>query len=398
MANSDSVREFLTSRRARITPEQAGLPAYGGNRRVSGLRREEVAMLAGVSVDYYTRLERGNLSGASDSVLEALARALQLNDAEIAHLYDLARAAAVAPRARRRRSPQTVRPSLQRVIDAITGAPAWLRNDRGDVLAANELGRALYLDLMAETVQPPNNSRFTFLNPKSRQFYSDWEQAADDIVAILRSAAGRNPYDKDLTDLVGELSTRSEEFRVRWARHDVKYHRTGAQARAPPDRRRPRPRLRGTRAARRTQPAHQRVHRRPRHAVRGRPEAARQLGGHAEGGHPESRRGRTRHRRAVSERRPPVSVRRRPSREQRRFARDVRRSIAALTEDDETLLRVEAALRAPRRASPVEPGATDAEGHVVGSGWARPGLRGRRHPNGVDEVDRGVDRVHALRR
>lgn len=227
MTNSDDVRDFLTSRRARLTPEQAGLPAYGGNRRVSGLRREEVAMLAGVSVDYYTRLERGNLSGASDSVLEALARTLQLDEAETAHLYDLARAADVAPRVRRRRSPQTVRPSLQRVIDAITGAPAWVRNDRGDVLAANELGRALYLDLMAEPVKPPNASRFTFLNPKSRAFYADWERAADDMVAILRSAAGRNPYDKDLTDLVGELSTRSEEFRVRWARHDVKYHRTG---------------------------------------------------------------------------------------------------------------------------------------------------------------------------
>ncbi|MEY9852330.1 transcriptional regulator with XRE-family HTH domain [Leifsonia sp. EB41] len=227
MTNSDDVRDFLTSRRARLTPEQAGLPAYGGNRRVSGLRREEVAMLAGVSVDYYTRLERGNLSGASDSVLEALARALQLDEAETAHLYDLARAADVAPRIRRRRSPQTVRPSLQRVIDAITGAPAWVRNDRGDVLAANELGRALYLDLMAEPVKPPNASRFTFLNPKSRAFYADWERAADDMVAILRSAAGRNPYDKDLTDLVGELSTRSEEFRTRWARHDVKYHRTG---------------------------------------------------------------------------------------------------------------------------------------------------------------------------
>lgn len=227
MTNSDDVRDFLTSRRARITPEQAGLPAYGGNRRVTGLRREEVAMLAGVSVDYYTRLERGNLSGASDSVLEALARALQLDEAETAHLYDLARAADVAPRVRRRRSPQTVRPSLQRVIDAITGAPAWVRNDRGDVLAANELGRALYLDLMAEAVKPPNASRFTFLNPKSRAFYANWEQAADDMVAILRSAAGRNPYDRDLTDLIGELSTRSEEFRVRWARHDVKYHRTG---------------------------------------------------------------------------------------------------------------------------------------------------------------------------
>ena len=141
--------------------------------------------------------------------------------------FDLARAATAAPRARRKRSPQTVRPSVQRVIDAITAAPAWVRNDRGDVLAANELGRALYLDMMADPVVPPNSARFTFLNPKAREFFADWERSADDIVAVLRSAAGRNPYDKDLTDLVGELSTRSEEFRVRWARHDVKYHRTG---------------------------------------------------------------------------------------------------------------------------------------------------------------------------
>lgn len=227
MTHSDDVRKFLTSRRARITPEEAGLPLYGGNRRVTGLRREEVAMLAGVSVDYYIRLERGNLSGASDSVLEALTRALHLDDAETAHLFDLARAAAAPPRARRKRSPQTVRPSVQRVLDAITAAPAWVRNDRGDVLAANELGSALYQDLMAETVIPPNSGRFTFLNPKAREFFTDWERAADDIVAILRSTAGKNPYDKDLTDLIGELSTRSEEFRVRWARHDVKHHRTG---------------------------------------------------------------------------------------------------------------------------------------------------------------------------
>jgi transcriptional regulator with XRE-family HTH domain len=226
MTHSDDVRKFLTSRRARITPEEAGLPLYGGNRRVTGLRREEVAMLAGMSVDYYVRLERGNLSGASDSVIEALARALKLDDAETAHLFDLARATA-SPRVRRKRSPQSVRPSVQRVIDAITTAPAWVRNDRGDVLAANELGGALYLDLMAEETTPPNSARFTFLNPKAREFFADWERSADDIVAVLRSAAGKNPYDKDLTDLIGELSTRSEEFRTRWARHDVKYHRTG---------------------------------------------------------------------------------------------------------------------------------------------------------------------------
>lgn len=227
MTHSDDVRKFLTSRRARITPEEAGLPAYGGNRRVAGLRREEVAMLAGMSIDYYIRLERGNLSGASDSVLESLARALQLDDAETAHLFDLARASAAAPRVRRKRSPQTVRPSVQRILDAITTAPAWVRNDRGDVLAANELGRALYQDMMAEEVTPPNSARFTFLNPKARAFFRDWERSADDIVAVLRSTAGKNPFDKDLTDLIGELSTRSEEFRTRWAKHDVKYHRTG---------------------------------------------------------------------------------------------------------------------------------------------------------------------------
>jgi hypothetical protein len=156
-----------------------------------------------------------------------LGRALQLDDAETAHLFDLARAATAAPRVRRKRSPLTVRPSVQRVIDAITTAPAWVRNDRGDVLASNELGRALYLEMMADAGTPPNSARFTFLNPKARDFFADWERAADDIVAVLRSTAGKNPYDKDLTDLIGELSTRSEEFRTRWARHDVKYHRAG---------------------------------------------------------------------------------------------------------------------------------------------------------------------------
>ncbi|MBW4095614.1 MAG: transcriptional regulator, partial [Acidobacteria bacterium] len=176
---------------------------------------------------YYIRLERGNLSSASDSVLESLGRALKLDDAEIAHLFDLARAASASPRVRRKRSPQTVRPGVQRVLDAITGAPAWVRNDRGDVLGSNELGRALYLEMMTEDHLPPNSARFTFLNPKAKAFFTEWERAADDIVAVLRSTAGKNPYDKDLTDLVGELSTRSEEFRTRWARHDVKYHRSG---------------------------------------------------------------------------------------------------------------------------------------------------------------------------
>src|SRR5438552_5400627 len=140
----NEIREFLTSRRAKITPEQAGLRTYGVNRRVPGLRREEVALLAGVSVDYYTRLERGNASGVSESVLEGLARALQLDEPERAHLFDLARAAGSTPRRRRRPAKQRVRPSVQRVLDAMTAAPAFVRNGRMDLLAANRLGHAFY--------------------------------------------------------------------------------------------------------------------------------------------------------------------------------------------------------------------------------------------------------------
>ncbi|MET0764389.1 MAG: helix-turn-helix transcriptional regulator [Blastococcus sp.] len=228
MDNRNEVRDFLASRRARITPQQAGLPVYGGHRRVKGLRREELAMLAGVSVDYYTRLERGNLSGASDSVLEAIARALQLDEAESQYLFDLARAAGPAPARARRGSPQPkVRPSVQAMLDAMTGAPAVLRNDRLDILATNPLGRALYSELYRDPVRPANHARFAFLDPRAHDFWADWERAAHDTVGILRTAAGRNPYDKLLTALIGELSTRSEEFRTRWAAHNVNLHRTG---------------------------------------------------------------------------------------------------------------------------------------------------------------------------
>jgi len=225
--NRADAREFLSSRRAKITPEMAGLPTYGGRRRVAGLRREEVALLAGVSVDYYTRLERGNLSGVSESVLDSLARALQLDEAERAHLFDLARAANTSPRTRRRSAPRQVRPSLQRLLDSITTAPAWVRNGRMDFLAANRLGYALYSEVFADPVRPANNARYVFLDPRSQSFYSDWEQGANDLVAILRSEAGRDPYDRDLHDLIGELSTRSETFRTRWASHNVRFHRTG---------------------------------------------------------------------------------------------------------------------------------------------------------------------------
>jgi transcriptional regulator with XRE-family HTH domain len=223
------MREFLTSRRAKITPEQAGLRTFGGTRRVPGLRREEVALLAGVSVDYYTRLERGSATGVSESVLEALARALQLDDAERAHLFDLVRAASAAPRRRRRAAPQQVRPSVQRILDAVTAAPAFVRNGRMDILAANRLGRAFYSQHFDSPHGPANSARFIFLDPRAPDFYVDWEQVATDAVAVLRSEAGRDPYDRGLSDLVGELSTRSDTFRTRWAAHNVRFHDTGSK-------------------------------------------------------------------------------------------------------------------------------------------------------------------------
>jgi transcriptional regulator with XRE-family HTH domain len=222
------IREFLTSRRAKITPDQAGITAYG-SRRVPGLRREEVAVLAGVGVDYYTRMERGNLGGVSDSVLEALARALQLDDAERAHLFDLARVAHPTTERPRRRALQNVRPSVQRMLDAMTGAPAVVQNGRGDILGANQLGRALYSEMYLDPARPANHARFIFLDPRARDFYPDWDSVANITVANLRSEAGHDPYDRDLSDLVGELSTRSDEFRTRWAAHNVRIHRTGVK-------------------------------------------------------------------------------------------------------------------------------------------------------------------------
>jgi transcriptional regulator with XRE-family HTH domain len=224
---ANDIAEFLTSRRAKVTPEQVGLPTYGP-RRVKGLRREEVASLAGVSVEYYKRLERGNASGVSDGVLGALAHALQLDDAERAHLHDLARAAnPVAPQ-RRRSTQQRVRPVVQRIVDAMT-TPAIVRNSRVDYLSANALGRALYAPVFESREQPANSARFTFLDPAAQDFYVDWERTAKDLVGHLRSEAGRNPYDRDLSNLIGELSTRSQEFGTWWAAHNVRYHQTGVK-------------------------------------------------------------------------------------------------------------------------------------------------------------------------
>lgn len=227
--NRREIREFLASRRARLTPQQAGLPAWGANRRVPGLRREEVALLAGVSIDYYTRLERGGLAGVSDSVLDAIAGALQLDEAERTHLLNLARAAQPDGRRRRRgavRQPG-VRPEIRRILDAMTEAPAYLRNGRRDILATNRLGRALYSELFRDPARPVNVARFVFLDPRARTFFRDWATAARDMVAALRIEAGKNPYDRALSDLVGELSTRSEEFASAWAAQDVRFHRSG---------------------------------------------------------------------------------------------------------------------------------------------------------------------------
>lgn len=230
MDNRAEVRQFLSTRRGRITPEQAGLEPYGGRRRVPGLRREEVARLAGVSVDYYTRLERGNLSGVSDSVLDAIARALELDRAEHDHLYDLARTANASGRKRAAGTvPSGVRPELQHLLDAITAAPAFIGNNRMDILAANTLGYALYSDMYRGTARPANHSRFIFLDPRSHDFYTDWDRAANVNVAILRREAGRNPHDKGIAELVGELSMRSDEFRTRWAAHNVRRHYAGTK-------------------------------------------------------------------------------------------------------------------------------------------------------------------------
>ena len=237
MDNRAEVREFLMSRRAKLTPEQAGLPA-GPNRRVAGLRRTEVAVLAGVSVEYYAKLERGGIAGASASVLESVAAALQLDDTERAHLFDLARAADGIPtsgRPRTRTARQApARPSLSWTLDSITGGIAFVRNQYQDLLATNPLGRAFYSPLVGAAGRVPNLARFQFLDPAAREFYPDWDRFAEMCVAIMRAEAGRNPHDRVMQDLVGELSTQSETFRRLWGAHDVRTHGTGTKRFAHP--------------------------------------------------------------------------------------------------------------------------------------------------------------------
>lgn len=223
------VREFLATRRARLSPPEVGLAGLGiGRRRVPGLRREEVAMLAGISVEYYTRMERGNLRGVSASVLDALARALRLDEVEHAHLYDLAQAANSSESSVRRTVSRRVRPTVTRMLEAID-APAWVRNGRSDFLAGNLLGRVLYQPLFLHPQGTPNTARFMFLDPRARDFYLDWDDVASQMVAVLHAEAGTSPYDKGLSDLIGELTTRSQEFSARWAAHEVMRHESGAK-------------------------------------------------------------------------------------------------------------------------------------------------------------------------
>ena len=213
------------SRRARVTPEQAGLYVPDGDiRRVPGLRREEVADLAGVSADYYTQLERGDVDGASDSVLNAVARALRLDDAERLHLYDLARPQA-ATRLASSRGP--IRPSVQRTLDAFTGGMALVRNRRWDYLAANALGRAVYAQIFDGRTGPPNHVRYVFLDDRARSFFDDWPAVAHDTARILRSEAGRDPHDPGPAELIEELSQTSAEFRTIWSQHDVRLPAAG---------------------------------------------------------------------------------------------------------------------------------------------------------------------------
>ncbi|HEX7277157.1 MAG TPA: helix-turn-helix transcriptional regulator, partial [Acidimicrobiales bacterium] len=232
MDNRQEVREFLTTRRARLTPEQVGLPTVG-NRRVPGLRRSEVATIAGLSVEYYARLERGQIAGASTGVLDALARALQLDETERAHLLDLARAADGIPTSGRprRRTPSksASRPSLQWALEAITHGVAFVRDSHQNLLATNTLGRAFYSPVIGDGGRTPNLARFQFLDPAARDFYPDWALFAEMCVGIMRTEAGRDPHDRELQDLVGELSTQSAVFRRLWADHNVRTHGAGTK-------------------------------------------------------------------------------------------------------------------------------------------------------------------------
>lgn len=230
MDTHDAISDFLTTRRAKLTPEQVGLPDFGGRRRVPGLRREEVALVAGMSSEYYKRLERGNAAGVSESVIDGVSRALQLDEAEHAHLLDLIRAANAGAHPQQRQRP--VRKTqltfgMRQTIDAMSTVPVYVQNGRLDAIATNALGRAVFSEMLDHASPPANAARFIFLDARAQAFYPGWEAQTRQIVAMLRAEAGRSPYDRQLSDLIGELSTRSDLFRKLWGAHDVREHRTG---------------------------------------------------------------------------------------------------------------------------------------------------------------------------
>ncbi|MEU2930245.1 helix-turn-helix transcriptional regulator [Streptomyces sp. NPDC007251] len=219
--------EFLRSRRARLKPEDVGLPQFGRRRRVPGLRREELAQLAGVSVAYYTRLEQGNGRNVSAEVLDAIARALRLSDAEHAHLTHLAKPKSHKKKPAARQ--QQVRVALRQLLDTMDGVPAYVVGRRAEILAWNRMAAALFGDWAELPAAERNWARLTFLRPEYRELFVDWEQKAIDIVCALRMDAGCHPDDSKLSALVGELSVKSEEFRRLWATHDVKEKNHGVK-------------------------------------------------------------------------------------------------------------------------------------------------------------------------
>lgn len=222
------IKEFLMTRRARIGPEQIGLPA-GRRRRVPGLRREEVAQLAGVSTEYYTQIERGNVAGVSDDVLHAIARALRLSDDETTHFFDLVRAVIGTRAGTKRGASSTIPDGVQALIGGMAGSPAIIMNGTLDIVAANRLGRALYAPMFDRATGVPNFARFIFFDSYAEHVFPEWERSADEVVALLQAEAARSPHSPAITGIVGELATRSEDFRGRWAAHNVTAHRHGVK-------------------------------------------------------------------------------------------------------------------------------------------------------------------------
>jgi transcriptional regulator with XRE-family HTH domain len=228
MSTATSLSDFLRTRRGRLHPQDVALPDFGGTRRVAGLRREEIAQLAGFSVDYYTRMEQGRVPNPSGTVLDALARALRLNDDETRHLHHLARPQHTARPARRHQAhQQRVRPMLQRLLDELKDVPAVVMGQRMDILAWNPAACALFGDYAALDPAERNIARITFLDPASRELYADWTSCARENVAYLHLEAGRRPGDPQLAQLIGELSMKSEDFRRWWAEHPVQDKTSG---------------------------------------------------------------------------------------------------------------------------------------------------------------------------